>query len=219
MNLGVIRDNFKNYGVVAGVHDITKKAVNKVVPVRVLRAVKLTLERVDRRFLEMPAPHRGRFASDAELAAWSADPRYDLDEAFLAEAAARGDRCYAITDETDGTLASYGWYSKEPCRIDDELVFHFDGAWVYMFKGFTLPSHRGKRLHAIGMAHALEAYVHDGSKGILSYVESNNFASLKSCYRMGYEDVGTIVVSRVGGHPYSFATPGCRAYNLFVAPR
>lgn len=214
MNLSLIRDNFKNYGVAAGVHDLTKKAVNRIVPVRVLRAVKLRLDRVERSFLDVPDGFEGRFASPDELRAWSADPRHDLDEAFLADAAARGDRCYAIT--RDGELASYGWYSKRPCRIDDTLVFHFDPAWVYMYKGFTLPAYRGKRLHAVGMARALEAYVREGSRGILSYVESNNFASLKSCYRMGYEDVGTIVVSRLGRSTYSLASPACRVYGLAV---
>ena len=214
MNLSVIRENFKNYGVAAGVHDLTKKAVNRLVPVRVLKTIKLLPQRVARSFLDVPSGFEARFATPDELRAWSADERHDLDDAFLADAEARGDRCYAIT--RGGELASYGWYSKRPCRIDDRLTFHFDPAWVYMYKGFTLPAHRGKRLHAVGMARALDAYAREGSRGILSYVESNNFASLRSCYRMGYEDVGTIVVSQLGTATWSLASPACRAYGLAV---
>jgi hypothetical protein len=102
--------------------------------------------------------------------------------------------------------------------MTDDLRFHFDPDYVYMFKGFTLPAYRGQRLHAIGMARALEGYAELGSKGILSYVESNNFASLRSCRRMGYEDIGTIVISKLGGRHYSFESPGCREYALRVDP-
>jgi len=217
MKLAPIRETLATFGVTAALHDVAKKAVGKFVPLRVLRTMKLTLDRVDRRFLAMPAGYVGRFADVSELRAWSADPQYDLDEAFLRRAVSRGDRCYAIM--YGGALASYGWYSKQAAAVTDELTLHFDETWVYMYKGFSLPAHRGKRLHAVGMAHALDVHIRTGSKGILSYVESNNFPSLRSCYRMGYEDIGTIVATRVLGTTYTFATSGCRAYGLHLAPR
>ncbi|MDB4995287.1 MAG: Acetyltransferase family, partial [Myxococcaceae bacterium] len=133
---------------------------------------------------------------------------------MIRKSLADGDCCYGILD--GDTLASYGWYSKRPTMMTDDLRFHFDPDYVYMFKGFTLPAYRGKRLHAIGMARALAAYAELGSKGILSYVESNNFASLRSCRRMGYDDIGTIVISKLGGRHYSFETPRCRDYALRV---
>ena len=217
MNLSPIRDNFKKFGIAAGLHDVTKKAVNKVVPVRVLCAMKLTFDRVDPEFLSLPAGYAGAFATPEQLRAWQGDARLDLDDAFLRDAATRGDLCYAITWGSD--LVSYGWYSKRPTSIADDLVLHFDEAWVYMFKGLTLPEYRGNRLHAIGMARALEAYEREGSNGILSYVESNNFASLRSCYRMGYQDIGIIMVSRVRGRALTLETPGCRPYGLWVEAR
>ena len=58
----------------------------------------------------------------------------------------------------------------------------------------------GNASHAVGMTRALDEYLARGSKGILSYVEWNNFASLKSCYRMGYADFGKIYVLRLFGH-------------------
>jgi hypothetical protein len=216
MNLKPIRDNFKNFGVGAGLHDVTKKAVNRVLPVRVLCTMKLTLEGVDKKYLELPEGLEGRFLDEESLMGWAKDEALDLEEPFVRHSLEAGDRCYGITD--GDTLASYGWYSKRPTRMTDELRFRFDDAYVYMFKGFTLPAYRGKRLHAIGMARALEGYTRLGSKGILSYVESNNFPSLRSCRRMGYEDVGTIVVSTIRGRHYAFRSRGCRAYDLQVEP-
>jgi len=43
----------------------------------------------------------------------------------------------------------------------------------------------------------VEAYLARGYKGMLCYVESNNFTSLKSCYRTGYTDFGNLYVARL----------------------
>jgi hypothetical protein len=212
MNYALVRDNFKHFGAVACAHDVAKRAVNKVVPVRVLRTMKLTREGVDARYLEMPSGFRGHFATADELARWQGEARHQLDPEFLQQALAREDRCFAIT--YGQTLASYGWYSQRPTAISTDLILHFNPAWVYMFKGYTLPEYRGMRLHAIGMAHALDAHVREGARGILSYVESNNFASLRSCYRMGYEPLGTIVACRTPRKTHLFASRGCRRYGL-----
>lgn len=46
---------------------------------------------------------------------------------------------------------------------------------------------QGNRVAAFGMTHALRAYTERGCKGLVSFVESDNFASLRSCERMGYK--------------------------------
>lgn len=212
MNHTLVRDNLKNFGALACVHDVAKRAMNKVIPLRVLRTVKLTREGVDARYLEMPPGFRGHFATADELARWQGEAQCQLDAEFVRQALARDDRCYVIT--CGQTLASYGWYSQRPTAISKDLILHFDPAWVYMFKGYTLPEYRGMRLHAIGMAHALDDQVREGAHGILSYVESNNFASLRSCYRLGYEQVGTIVACRSPRKTHIFESPGCRPYGL-----
>jgi hypothetical protein len=83
-----------------------------------------------------------------------------------------------------------------------------------MYKGYTHPKYRGRRLHAIGMTRALQAYQERAYKGLISYVESNNYSSLKSVYRMGYVDFGRIYVARIFGRYYLWATPGCRAFGF-----
>jgi hypothetical protein len=214
MNFEVVRRNFERYGAIAGVHDVAKKAVNRVVPVRVLRGLRLVRDRLAPTFLDLPAGFRSGLMSESELLAHAEDPSLDLSAAFVRSSLASGDRCFGITK--DDALVSYGWYASRPTPISESLSFHFDPAYVYMYKGFTRPEHRGHRLHAVGMAQALVGETERGSKGILSYVESNNFASLRSCFRMGYEPVGTILILTVNGRTHSFATPGCRRYRLDV---
>ncbi len=218
MNFEVVRKTFERYGAVAGVHDVAKKAVDWLVPVpvRVLRALRLVPSRVDPSFFELPEGFHSAFLDEAQLLEFARDPELDLDSEFIRAGLAKGDRCFGIMK--DRRLVSYGWYASRPTPIDDTLRFHFDPSYVYMYKGFTRPGARGQRLHSIGKAQALARESERGSKGILSYVESNNFAALQSCSRMGFESVGTILVVTVNDRPVSFVTPGCRPYRLDVQP-
>ena len=143
-----------------------------------------------------------------------ADQAYELDPEFISSATAKGDRCFGIVDGE--VLAAYGWYSTKPTAIDDRLMLHFDGRYVYMYKGFTHPNYRGQRLHAVGMGMALNAYLAEGSLGIVSYVEANNLSSLKSCYRLGYEDFGKISIWEAPGTPRIHNSSGCRAFGMKV---
>ena len=83
-----------------------------------------------------------------------------------------------------------------------------------MYKGFTSLAHRGQRLHAIGKTHALRHYVAKNYRGLISYVESTNFESLRSNARMGYEIFGSIYVVRIVGRYFAVSTPGCWRFDF-----
>lgn len=147
------------------------------------------------------------------------DPEYDLTRRTLDEAIVRGDRCAAIFDGQ--TLASYGWYATQPIRlleIPGAPLLHFDPAYAYMYNGFTHPAYRGRRLHALGMAAALEAYTREGRAGLVSYVDATNFSSLKSCRRMGYRSFGRVSTFALGSRRHYGATPGCKRYDFRIEP-
>src|SRR5690606_1757131 len=86
--------------------------------------------------------------------------------------------------------------------------------WVYMYKGYTLPEYRGRRLHGLGMARAMRAYVEEGKHGLVSYVDVMNEASLKSCRRMGYRELGLLFGTKVAGRWVTHAAKGCEPYGL-----
>jgi hypothetical protein len=201
-------------------HDVAVKAINRLVVFKILRGV--TIDRVDPAFLPCPGPYRAMFLGEAALREFSRDPATELPRAFLDDALDRGDECYALL--AGETLAAYGWYTRKPTRLDlPDLALHFGPEYIYMYKGFTHPAHRGRRLHAIGMTRALQHYLATGYRGLVSYVESNNFASLKSCYRMGYVRFGSIYVLKAPGLRLAHATAGCRPYRFRIervlAPR
>jgi hypothetical protein len=163
-----------------------------------------------------------RLGTPAELRAAAATPAWNVEmsPAFVEKALARGDECVAIFDPaaTDGdALCSIGWYARRPpTPISESLALAFDPAWTYMYKGFTLKSHRGKRLHGIGMTWALKHYSDAGARGLISYVEFNNLSSLRSVEKMGYRLFGDVYIATVGGRERFWSTPGCRAYGFHL---
>jgi hypothetical protein len=210
-----IRDSIASVGPARTLHDLTLRAANRVVLIKLLKC--MSIERVNDAFATCPKPYRALFLSAPMLQKLGRDPGNEMPEAFLDEALSKRDECFALL--SGDRLAAYGWYSSGPTRIDPpDLVLHPGGRHIYMYKGFTHVDHRGRRLHAIGMTLALQSYLTRGFKGLVSYVESNNFASLKSVTRMGYEIFGTIAVLKAFGVPFTRASAGCRERGLRVAP-
>jgi hypothetical protein len=207
----------KNAGIRGAFYDLCYRIGKKVAGLTVLQGMTLTPATLDRSFLEGNPKYTHGFLDEATLRAYAKQPGLELDDAFLDAVLPTGDRCYAIRD--GGTLAAYGWYSRNPTPIDEHLLLHFDPKWVYMYKGFTAHAYRGQRLHAIGMAKAMMAYVDEGCLGIVSQVERNNFSSLKSVHRMGYVDNGRIRTWRLFGRRRISATKACEPYGLRLTPR
>ena len=209
--MGTLRQawsDLQNHGFRCAVHATTYRILKRCAQYQVLKGMIIT--QVPSEYREGPEKYRYQFLDGEALRHFARDPQYDMTESFVAEARAKGDECYAILD--GDRLASYGWYSHVPTQVADGLVLHFSSDYVYMYKGYTHPKYRGQRLHAIGMTRALQAYLERGFRGLISYVESNNYSSLKSVYRMGYVDIGRVYAARAAGRFWTVHTPGCRAY-------
>lgn len=205
-----VADNARAFGPSAAFHDLAYRGVNHLTSFQVLRGMTAVVADLNPD-LVLPEGFESRFASKASLLDAAVDD-YEMSREFVESALTKGDDCLAIYDQ--GRLASFGWYSSHPTRISEGLVLHFDPSWVYMYKGFTHPDYRGKRLHGIGMALAAQAYTKRGFRGLISYVASNNLQSLRSVERMGYRTFGDIFVAGAPGNSRIWATPGCRRYQF-----
>jgi len=137
-----------------------------------------------------------------------------LSPTFIIEALAKGDQCFGVV--YDGKLISFGWYSSKATEISEQLTIGFSEKYVYMYKGYTVPEYRGHRLHALGMAHGLLAFSKRGFTGLVSYVEANNFSSLKSCERLGYKNIGKALIARVGKRHRIYMTAGCEKHQFEI---
>jgi hypothetical protein len=200
----------RNHGSQAAIYDLAIRSINKIVYLKTLECV--VIEQLDPESLTLPA-HLDYVRLDAaSLSYFGRVQENELPEAFVHDALAGGSECYAVLD--GNTLASYGWYSKTPTLVNKDLRLHFDRQYVYRYKGFTSKPYRGQRLHAIGMMLALNKYRKQGFKGLIAYVESNNFNSLKSLYRMGYNTCGHLRVLRLAGRYFIQNGRGCSDYGL-----
>jgi hypothetical protein len=208
----------KNFGRRAALHDLQHRLVNRLVPFQVLKGMTAVADEIDRSLLDA-GPLQTRFATRDELLAATSNPELaeEMSVGFIDQALRRGDECFGIFD--GDKLVSVGWYSNQPTQLSDNLTLCFDRAWMYMYKGYTLKSHRGKRLHGIGMSKALVAYAKRGARGLISYVRSTNFQSLRSTEKMGYRIFGDIYIAEAIGRPIIYATPGCAAYDFRVEYR
>jgi hypothetical protein len=209
-----IRENLEHFGTRKTVYDVVMRSFNRLIFFKIFRA--MWLERVDPDYLAIEPPFEWRLLETSQLEEFANNPEYDITEEFLENAIEKGDECYGIV--VGPVLASYGWYSHQPTETSDDLTLSFNSEYVYMYKGFTHPQYRGQRLHAIGMNLALREYLNRGFKGLVSYVESTNFSSLKSVYRLGYRDIGCIAVWKLFGRSVIVAGRGCRKFGLCFHP-
>jgi len=207
-----IRNDLENLGLATTLYDAAFRAINYLTYFTVLKC--MTISAVDPHYLKRNNRYSYMFLDPNMLFQFAKNLDYDLPEEFLQQALKKGDECYAILD--GDTLASYGWYSDKPTNISDTMRFHFSNGYIYMYKGYTHNNYRGQRLHAIGMTLALKEYLSRGFTGIISYVESTNFSSLKSVYRMGYQDVGKIYILKLFGKYLVHRTKGCREYGVWL---
>lgn len=218
-----IREKVQTLGLRGALHDAAVKAVNRVVHFQVLRCV--VLEEANPAHLQRSEKYRYGFLERDLLLAFAEDPANDMAPGLVRAALDEGDECYGILDGP--ILASYGWYlrkpygwySRKPTGGKDDLVLRFDDAHAYMHKGFTRSAYRGERLHAIGMTLAFEEYRARGLRGLVSLVASNNFSSLRSCYRMGWSDFGTIVLARAFGRTFVRTSRGCEEHGFRLERR
>jgi hypothetical protein len=215
MNTTAYREMLARHGVAPTLFHAAYRAANGLTRVALWDALVLTLDRLDGAVLRDAERADARMLEAADLRRHARDPGSGLSDAFLDRAGP--DRCLAFFEGE--TLTSYGWYAEHPTpvtEVDPSLVLHFDPAYVYMYNGFTRPAYRGQRLHALGMAAALVRYAREGKRGIVSYVDSSNYASLRSCMRMGYERFGRVLLVKVGARYLTYATRGARRYDFHV---
>ena len=206
--------NLHTHGLRATLYDVAVRATNTFVNWKDIQCI--MINDPDPQCTNVEPPYQYAILDRQALLSFSEKNEYELSREFVVNALDKGDECHALL--LGDTLASYGWYSAQPTLFNDELRFHFRQDYRYMYKGFTLPSHRGHRLHAIGMTLALMKYRSAGSKGLVSLVEMNNFNSLKSCYRMGYVPCGNIRFIKVAGRYLIHVDAASQFHDLDLRP-
>jgi len=210
-----VRSNYSRFGLAKTLYDTVYRGFNRVFIFQSLTGMTATEQSLTMIDLPEGSELTVKFLSRDELLDFAKDPINELSEEFLEVVSKKGDHCLAILDRD--ILASYGWYSNKPTRILNNVNLFFSPDWMYMYKGYTRKDYRGMRLHAVGMCHATKHFTKEGFKGLISYVESNNFASMKSVTRMGYKIFGSIQILSAFKRFASFSSSGCKSYQFYAS--
>jgi len=207
-------ESFRFSGFKDGVRDTVYRMFNKLTYFKALRCIVIMPDEVNPKYLVAEDGYQFGFADKATLLENTGE-ELSLGAEFIEAACDRGDRCFVVTHE--GQIVSYGWYSSKPTEIENGLFFEFSPQDMYMYKGFTSREHRGKRLHAVGLCKAIKELAKERPFRLVSYVESNNYRSLRSCARMGFRPVGLIYIIKAFGKYRIRTQAACRSLKLTVS--
>lgn len=136
------------------------------------------------------------FLGEGAIRRFAEDPMVDTTPAFIDEALSRGDRCYAVLD--GGVLASFRWFGRSLTPMEHGLSCHPGARRVYAYHGFTRPQYRGRHLHSIVAARALEVFRTEGVEALVGVVDAANLASLRSNARLGARELGAYYALAAG---------------------
>ncbi|MEM6603443.1 MAG: hypothetical protein AAF621_05270 [Pseudomonadota bacterium] len=128
------------------------------------------------------------------------------------------DMICAISNREDHII-SIGWYSSHPTSVGSEeqaLKIVFPNSYAYMYKGYTEYEYRGRKLHAIGMKSSLLYFQEKGKTGLISYVDAENYRSMRSCRRLGYDFIGYIFIFTLFGKRYILSTPYLNKLGVYL---
>ena len=211
-NYQLLKKTIKYHGVGSALHIVFLKAMNKILTIKILKCVILTKFKLP--VLGLDPKLKVGFLNEHEIKNYFGKGYNDLPPSFAEEAIHKKDKCICIIDDND-SIAGYSWYSnKDTPSGFHHLNFSFDPSYIYTYKVFTPIKHRGKRLHSLHMNLALSHFTNIGFKGIICHIYSDNFDSLKSSYRMGFKDIGSIFVVEFLGKIYHYSPKSCSKYNI-----
>lgn len=193
--------------------------VKRWIGLQVLLPNTLSLRDANPSLLELEPPLEFRVLSLDECMAMAANPANQqdgLNPGRVRIGYARGETCYALFEHD--RMVSFGWFAgHRPGHLHDGLVIHCAPQYRYFFWGCTPPEFRGRRLHGIGIVHALRHVTeHLGAEGMIGYIDSNNHYSLRSAERLGYHFFGKVYILKLFGRYLIHATRGCKRYGVTV---
>ncbi len=137
---------------------------------------------------------------------------------FLMEATSNADRCVVILE--DDYVVSFQWLADRLTWAYEDIWIGFGPRYLYGYKSFTAPSHRGKHLNRSGVVVAAQMLAVPQGKGLAGFVNADNVASLVAHSRVSPKYSGVVLVWPHGAQGLRvFASPGCRGRDLQLVRR
>ena len=137
-----------------------------------------------------------RFATEADLPRLIAlQPK----EETFRERFAEGDRC--VVAIADGRIVGYEWFSERAIHYESSWGYSIQipGGFVYAYDAFIEPDHRNTGVWLRFKAYLSEWMVERNKRGVLTFVDYGNWASMRTHLRFGFEPSGNILAFRLIG--------------------
>jgi hypothetical protein len=165
-----------------------------------------------------------RFLTADDVAKFAEDESYFIDPSLPEGVRSGREVCFAAL--AGDRLAAFGCYTLGyvPRQQAAGAAMSFPADVAYMSYGLTHPDFRGARLHGLIMGLALQELAKRGITKLVSIVSWTNLASLKSCWRLGYINVGNMVTigsknRAIGFYPAAAKARGVRFGRKAVRPK
>jgi len=140
-----------------------------------------TLRLIYRRRLEVPEGYSVRWGTREDFLPLADDPSAGIDGEFLEQAFGRGDECCVVLFGEQ--IVNYSFWTRSWARVTDQLRVVVPRGFRYVYKDWTHPDHRRRRLSSLNAYYRnlnREAPFEERS---ISYVETHNYPSLLNTYR------------------------------------
>lgn len=149
-----------------------------------------------------------RTLSSNELKHYAGDPRNQFDLNMTSRLDSELDDCWGAFESEQ--LAGYFWLARTSIESENNRSDHpltgvsmsFPKHAAFVYKAFSLESHRGKGVFPALVAHVSEKLCGEGIQQLISTTECTNDAAKRAFHKCGFMNIGRIWCGRIAGHGF-----------------
>jgi hypothetical protein len=111
----------------------------------------------------------------------------------------RGDRCVIAT--VGALVVGYEWFADGGAHLESTwgLLIAIPRDFVYAYDAYIDPAHRNSGVWLRFKAHLSQWMIATGKRGVLTFVDDGNWASLRTHLRFGFKPTETVVACKILG--------------------
>lgn len=168
---------------------------------------------------EAPEGYVFRWATPADIAGCDAH-HTELDERERREGAARlsfGHRCVAAW--AGDTIVFTMWENPRNINIPGAIKRKLGPHQSFIYKAYTSPDHRGRKLYGAGMKFVLTQMAREGKTELLGYAHLKKKISRKGLATLAFRSIGRFRTLSVPGLRHTFVSRELASYLPQALPR
>ncbi len=202
MNWAQFKRDYASAGLKGLLGDFFIRFVNLFTVFKVLNCLSIEEAVLHPEIKGLHLQYRDKFLSASEVEAYMRIAINRIPEYVAEMGMNKKDECLGLLD--NGKLINYCWYSDLPTRLCPDLEVHFSPDYKYAYRSYTIVPFRGQRLQGLNLYRALKFYQKKGFKGVVAYVDSNNFNSIRSLNHLGFQFFARIIILKICNTYYIF---------------